>query len=67
MTIGAITGMSGIGPIQSERISVPAAGSAPSAPSAQPIATGTQQPLSSAVLATLMGEQLALYGSFSSN
>ena len=64
MTIGVISGTNGVGPIQPERPSVPAADPGQAAPSAVKLTTGTQPPLSPSVLATLIGQQLTLYGSF---
>ena len=64
MSISAISGTSGIDPIQTEHPSVAAGASGQAAPSASAITTGTQPPLSPAMLATLIGQQLTLYGSF---
>jgi hypothetical protein len=43
---------------------VQAPDAAASGSSAQPLPTGTQPPLSSSMLQLLIGQQLALYGSF---
>jgi hypothetical protein len=64
MSIGAITGTSGVGAIQTDRSSVPSAAQGSTTLSAPQIPTGTYPPLTPAVLASLIGEQLTLYGSF---
>jgi hypothetical protein len=64
MTIDAISGTSGVGPIQTDRPTAPQVDQGPATPSAPQFVTGTQPPLSPTVLAALIGEQPALYGSF---
>ncbi|HEY4044436.1 MAG TPA: hypothetical protein VGM32_21690 [Rhodopila sp.] len=64
MTIGAIAGMSAVDPIPPDRIAASAANSVTQGVSAQPLPSGTHPPLSPAVLALLVGQQLSLYGSF---
>jgi hypothetical protein len=64
MSIAAVSGMTGVGPVQPDRPSVPAADQKPAAPSAAQISTGTYPPLSPSVLAMLIGQPLTLYGSF---
>jgi hypothetical protein len=66
MLIGAISGSSGVGPVQSDR----PAGAAPDplspvppADPAEPVSSAMPQPLSPMVLATLIGQQVALCGS----
>ena len=65
MSISALSGLSGLGLLQAQRqASVIASTEADKTP-AQPIASGSMQPLSSGVLATLIGQQLSSYGSYS--
>jgi hypothetical protein len=63
MFIGAISGMSGVGSIQSGRPAVPAPDPIPAVSPAEPLPSGTPQPLSPSVLAALIGQELAFYGS----
>jgi hypothetical protein len=63
MSIGAISGASGVGPVQSNRPAVPAPDPVSSAAPAQPLPSGMPQPLSPTVLAALIGQQLVFYGS----
>jgi hypothetical protein len=70
MSISAISGTYGVGPIQPIAATAPVANSAQSPEQSQAttqapqLIAGTIPPLSSSVLATLLGEQHTLYGSF---
>jgi hypothetical protein len=64
MTVTAISGTSPVASVQSERTATPDVDQGPSAEPASKITTGTWPPLSPAVLAALIGQQLTLYGSY---
>lgn len=65
MTINAISGIAGVGSIQPDQPSASRTDAAPTATPAQPLPTGAHPPLTPALLALLVGEQLALYGTSS--
>ncbi len=63
MSISPLTGLSSVGSVQPERPAAAVVAPGPNAALAPAIPTGTQPPLSPAMLALLVGQQLTLYGS----